>query len=101
MQRRLEGHGEVLVDHRVEAADLFGLAIHAHDVPALQVGEHSRVVRADEGLAPALAALHLWKLANAPDELVGAGRRVPWLSGLLAHEAGREHVSTTAEELPE
>ena len=74
--------------------------VHAHHVAAGQVPDDCGVVERDEGLVRALAALDLWQLADALDELVPAGRSVAGLSRLLAHEPRREDLFSPTKHSP-
>jgi hypothetical protein len=67
-------------------------------VPAAEVIEDRPVVGGKERLFQALAALHLRQLADASDELVGAGGRVAGLPRLHADEAIREEIRSSTEE---
>ncbi len=90
----------VEVDRQEPAGFVIEERVHSHDLPALQVCEHRRIVDRNEGLVRAFPALDLRKLADAPYELVRAGRRVPRLAGLPAHKARREDVYAATEEPP-
>ncbi len=72
--------------------------VDAHDVLALEVGEHRSIVERTKRLLRAVAALHLRQLADAADELVRAGRSVAGLARLLADEARRVEVLPATEE---
>ncbi len=73
----------------------------AHHMLALQMGNHRGVIDGLERLPGAVTAFHLRKLADTGDELVRAGWGMPWRARLLADEARRVEVRTTAEELTE
>src|ERR1019366_14618 len=108
LARRLEARpvrepSRALVEiDRKEPARLVGEhRVDAHDVLALQVGAHSKVVHRPERLVGAVAALHLRQRAHTDDELVRARVRVSRLSGLLADEGSRVDIVPPAKELAE
>lgn len=75
--------------------------IDAHHMAALQVGNHGGVIDGLERLLGAVTTFHLRELADTGHELVRAGRGIPWLARLLADEARRVEVWSTAKELTE
>ncbi len=91
----------VEVDRQKPAGLVVQHRIDAHHVLALQVGDHGGVIDGLERLSGAVTALHLRELADTGHELVRAGGGIPWLARLLADEARRVDVRTTAEELTE
>lgn len=88
----VEVHGEE------PAGFVFEERVHTHHVTAREMPDDRGIVERDECLVEALAALHLWKLADTLDELVLARGRVARLAGLLAHEPGGEDLLAPPEQ---
>ena len=91
----------VEVDRQEPAGPVLEERIDPHHVAPFQVRQHHRVVHGKERLVAALPTLHLRQLAEAPNELVRAGRSVALLPGLPILEPRWEHVSATSEQLAE